>query len=126
MSASDNTAYEEGHGGGHGSFKSYMIGFVLSVILTIIPFYIVMGDALDSRLLAIAIVFVLGAIQMVVHIVYFLHINSRVEEGWLAMALTFTILLVVIVLSGSIWVMFNLEQNMMPAHEQIERVRSLP
>lgn len=130
MSASDNTAHvkehDDDHGGGHGSFKSYMIGFVLSVILTIIPFYIVMGDALDSRLLAIAIIFVLGAIQMVVHIVYFLHINSRVEEGWLAMALTFTVLLVVIVLSGSIWVMFNLEENMMPAHEQIERVRSLP
>lgn len=130
MSASDDSAHgkghDEDHGGGHGSFKSYMIGFVLSVILTIIPFYIVMGDALDNRLLAIAIIFVLGAVQMIVHIVYFLHINSRVEEGWLAMALTFTVLLVVIVLSGSIWVMFNLEENMMPAHEQIERIRSLP
>ena len=43
-----------------------------------------------------------------------------------AMSLIFTAILLVIVLSGSIWVMFHLEQNMMPAHEQIERVRNLP
>ncbi|MEM9632226.1 MAG: cytochrome o ubiquinol oxidase subunit IV [Pseudomonadota bacterium] len=131
MSASSKSAPENGHaddhhGGGHGSFKSYMIGFLLSVVLTVIPFYIVLGDALDSRILAVAIIFVLGAVQMVVHIYYFLHMNSRAEEGWLAMALSFTVLLVVIVMSGSIWVMFNLEENMMPAHEQIERIRSLP
>lgn len=129
MSASSNTAHDKGHGhqgGGHGSFKSYMIGFVLSVILTAIPFYVVMGDVLDSRLLAVAIIFVLGAAQMIVHIYYFLHVTSKAEEGWLAMALVFTVLLVVIMLSGSVWVMFNLEENMMPAHDQIERVRSLP
>lgn len=130
MSTSSGTP-TEGHGedhngAGHGSFKSYMIGFILSVILTVIPFYIVLGDVLDNKLIAVAIVFFLGAGQMIVHIYYFLHMNSRAEEGWLAMSLAFTVLLVVIVLSGSIWVMFHLEENMMPAHEQIERVRSLP
>ena len=131
MTASDETAGHDGHGEhqhghGQGTFRSYMTGFALSVVLTIIPFTIVMGDLLDNRIFAIAIVFVLGAIQMVVHIYYFLHMNSRAEEGWMAMAMTFTILLFVIVLSGSIWVMFHLDQNMMPAHEQIERIRSLP
>ena len=131
MSATHDTAHgtpngEGNHEGGHGSFRSYMIGFVLSVILTVIPFYIVMGDALDNKLLAVGIIFTLGAAQMMVHIYYFLHVTSRAEEGWLAMSLTFTVVLVVIVLVGSIWVMFHLEENMMPAHEQIERIRSLP
>ncbi|TYC49774.1 cytochrome o ubiquinol oxidase subunit IV [Rhodobacterales bacterium] len=129
MSASSTPTPEKGHGheeGGHGSFKTYMTGFALSVVLTIIPFYLVMTDALDNRLLAVAIVFILGAGQMIVHIYYFLHMNSRAEEGWLAMSLSFTVLLVVIVLSGSIWVMFHLDENMMPSHDQIERARSLP
>ncbi|MEM6463234.1 MAG: cytochrome o ubiquinol oxidase subunit IV [Pseudomonadota bacterium] len=130
MSASDNTAPQD-HGedhqeGGHSSFRSLMIGFVLSVILTVIPFYIVMGDVLDNRILAVAIVFALGATQMIVHIFYFLNVNSRVEEGWMAMALTFTVLLVVIVMAGSMWVMFHLEENMMPAQEQIDRIQSQP
>ena len=112
--------------GGHGSLKSYLVGFGLSVVLTVIPFWLVMGDVLDNRVLAVAIVFLLGAIQMLVHIHYFLHVTIRVEEGWQAMSLGLTVLLLVIVLAGSIWVMYNLEVNMMPAHEQIERVRNLP
>lgn len=112
--------------GGHGSLKSYLIGFVLSVILTVIPFWVVMGEPLDSKGIAVAIIFILGGAQMLVHIHYFLHVSLKAEEGWQAMSMGLTILLLVIVLSGSIWVMFNLQENMMPAHEQIERVRNLP
>lgn len=114
------------HEGGHGSLKSYIIGFVLSVILTVIPFWMVMADVLENHVVAIFIIFVLGGIQMIVHIHYFLHVTIKAEAGWQIMSLGMTILLLVIVLSGSIWVMFNLEENMMPAHEQIERVRNLP
>lgn len=112
--------------GGHGSFKSYMIGFVLSVVLTVIPFWLVLGDVMADPIWAVAIIFVLGGIQMVVHIHYFLHVTIKAEQGWQAMSMGLTLLLLVIVLSGSIWVMVNLEENMMPAHEQIERVRNLP
>jgi cytochrome o ubiquinol oxidase operon protein cyoD len=127
MTASVQTSDEDGHHeGGHGSFKSYMIGFVLSGILTVIPFNIVMGDVLGNVIWSVFIVFALGASQMIVHIYYFLHATSQAEEGWLAMSISFTVLLVVIVMTGSIWVMFNLQENLMPGHEQIERVRSLP
>lgn len=111
---------------GHGSFKSYMTGFALSVILTVIPFWLVMGDVLDSRTWTIAIIFIFGAAQMLAHIHYFLHVSIKVEAGWQVMSLGLTVLLLVIVLSGSIWVMFNLKENMMPAHDVIERVRNLP
>lgn len=116
---------EHAHEGGHGSFKSYVIGFLLSVVLTVIPFWIVVGDVMDNRTWAIVIIFVLGGMQMLVHIHYFLHVTIKAEAGWQMMSLGMTVLLLVIVLTGSIWVMFNLEANMMPAHDQIERVREL-
>lgn len=112
--------------GAGGSFKSYVIGFLISVVLTLIPFWIVLGDVMSNTAWAVAIIFALGAAQMLVHIHYFLHVSIKAEAGWQAMSLGLTVLLLVIVLAGSIWVMFNLDENMMPAHEQIERVRNLP
>jgi cytochrome o ubiquinol oxidase operon protein cyoD len=46
--------------------------------------------------------------------VYFLHMNTKSEGGWTVLALIFTTMLVVIMLSGSIWVMYHLNTNMMP------------
>lgn len=107
-----------GHGGhddghSHGTFRSYMIGFVLSVILTAIPFWLVMDGPLDSTQTALAIM-ALAVVQIVVHMVYFLHMNGRAEGGWSMLALIFTIIIVVICLAGSLWVMYHLNTNMMP------------
>ncbi len=110
----------------HGSYRSYIIGFVLSVILTAIPFWVVMSEVDISLAWAIAIIFGLGAIQIMVHVHYFLHVTVKAEQGWQVMSMVFTAVLLVIVLAGSIWVMTHLDENMMPAHEQIERVRNLP
>lgn len=112
--------------GGHGSLRSYLIGFALSVVLTLIPFWLVMGEPLSNPIHAVAIIFALGAVQMIVHLHYFLHVSLKVDSGWQVMALLFTVLLLAIVLAGSIWVMFHLHENMMPAHDQIERIRNLP
>jgi cytochrome o ubiquinol oxidase subunit IV len=57
-----------------------------------------------------------------VHMVYFLHMNSKVEGGWSMLSLIFTIAVVVIMLAGSIWVMFHLNSNMMPVHD----MRNMP
>ena len=84
-----------------------------------------MGEPEISLPLAIAIIFGLGAVQVMVHVYYFLHVTVQAEEGWQALSLLFTAILLVIILAGSIWVMFHLHENMMPAHEQIERVRDL-
>ncbi|QGP78672.1 cytochrome o ubiquinol oxidase subunit IV [Sphingobium sp. CAP-1] len=100
--------------GAHGSFGSYMIGFGLSVILTAIPFWLVMTGALgDPKLTGIVIV-AFAAVQVVVHMIYFLHMNTRVEGGWSFMAMALTLVLVVIVLAGSTWVMYHMNNNMMP------------
>ena len=110
----------------HGSYRSYLIGFALSVVLTIIPFWVVLGEVEISTAAAIAIIFGLGAVQIMVHVHYFLHVTIKAESGWQVMSMAFTAILLVIVLSGSVWVMTHLDENMMPAHKQIDRVRNLP
>lgn len=103
------------HGGAaHGSLKSYLIGFGLSVVLTAIPFWLVMTGTIADKAVTALIVLVLAAVQIVVHMIYFLHMNTKSEGGWNFLAMVFTLILVGIVLSGSLWVMYHLNHNMMP------------
>ncbi|WP_126975688.1 cytochrome o ubiquinol oxidase subunit IV [Frigidibacter oleivorans] len=111
------------HAGGHdhGSYRSYATGFGLSVILTAIPFWLVMGEVLEGRGLTIALVLACALAQVLVHMVYFLHLNTRSDEGWNFVATIFTIIVVVIMMAGSLWVMHNMNANMMPQmdHEAV-------
>ena len=99
---------------GHGTFGGYVTGFILSVILTAIPFWLVMAHVITKSSTAAVIILALAAVQIVVHMIYFLHMNAKSEGGWNMLALVFTIVLVVITLSGSIWIMYHLNSNMMP------------
>ncbi len=100
----------------HGSFKSYMIGFLLSVVLTAIPFWLVMTEALAPQTTGL-IITAFAVVQIVVHMVFFLHMNHKSEGGWNMLALIFTIVIVVIAVAGSVWVMYHLNTNMMPTHD---------
>ena len=111
-------------GAPHASFRAYMIGFGLSVVLTVIPFGLVLGDVLDSVGLTLFFIIALGTVQMVVHMIYFLHLNTKSEGGWMLIALAFTVMLVVIAIAGSIWIMFHLDSNMMPV--MVNPATSLP
>lgn len=117
-------SHHDEHGSSHGSRKSYLIGFFLSVVLTFIPFWLVMAGVLESKVATSLIVIALAVIQIVVHMIYFLHMDAKSEGGWNLMALIFTVVLVVITLTGSLWVMYHLVNNMMPvsAHD----MRNMP
>ena len=98
----------------HVSAKDYLAGFVLSVVLTAIPFALVMGKVFANPVVLAVVLLAFAAVQVVVHMVYFLHMNTKSEGGWNVLALIFTLVLVVIVLTGSLWVMHHLNSNMMP------------
>lgn len=118
MAQHHDSHHDHGHGAhDHGTMGTLIKGFVLSVILTVIPFWLVMGDVLESRNLTIALVIGLAAVQIIVHMVYFLHMSSSAEEGWTLISTVFTVIVVVIMLSGSVWVMYHMNQNMMPQHD---------
>lgn len=112
-------AHHDHHGAehDHGSMKSYMTGFVLSVILTVIPFWLVMGEVLENRTATILLVAAFAAVQVIVHVIYFLHVTPHAEEGWTLTSTVFTLVVVIIMIAGSVWVMFNMNANMMPNHE---------
>ncbi|MEJ8474248.1 cytochrome o ubiquinol oxidase subunit IV [Roseibium algae] len=119
MSASPHTDHADGHDhhhgdhASHGTVKSYITGFVLSVILTAIPFWLVMGKVFDNAALTGILVMAFALVQIVVHMVYFLHLDTKSEGGWNMMALLFTVILVMIAITGSLWVMHHLNTNMM-------------
>ena len=113
MSAHGTHAAEHDEAG-HGTLKSYATGFVLAVVLTAIPFWLVMGKVFDKPSTTALVILAFAAVQIVVHMVYFLHMTTHAESGWSMMALIFTAVLVVIMMSGSIWVMYHLDHNMMP------------
>jgi cytochrome o ubiquinol oxidase operon protein cyoD len=106
--------------GYHATVKGYAVGFLLSVVLTAIPFWLVMGKVLPASATGVVIL-AFAAVQMLVHMVYFLHLNAKVEGGWSLLALLFTAALVLIMLSGSIWVMYHMNANMMPMDPQTMR-----
>lgn len=116
---------DHGHGGAaHGSFKGYMIGFLLSVVLTAIPFWLVMAKVIPNPQATTWIILGFAVVQILVHMAYFLHLNTSSEGGWNMLALIFTMVLVVIALAGSIWVMYHMNANMMPMSAQ--DMRSMP
>ena len=112
----DDHGHDDHHddGASHGTVKGYMTGFVLAVILTAIPFWLVMDDVFKSSSTTSLVVLAFAAVQIVVHMIYFLHMNTRSEGGWTMLALIFTIVVVVITLTGSLWVMYHMNANMMP------------
>lgn len=121
MSAHDNTQHHDAHhhdddGHDRGTYRSYLTGFVISAVLTIIPFAMVMmGDFSDT--LTIAVIVSFAVVQIVVQMIYFLHLHPKSEGGWNLLAFLFTAIILVIVISGSLWVMHHLDSNMMPAHD---------
>ncbi|PJE31900.1 cytochrome bo3 quinol oxidase subunit 4 [Pseudooceanicola antarcticus] len=102
------------HSGSHGTMGRLMIGFAMAAILTILPFGLVMGEVDLPRNLTIALIMGMGALQIIVHLVYFLHVGTSSEEGWTLVATIFSVIILVIVLAGSLWVMHNMNENMMP------------
>lgn len=107
----------------HFTKKDYHTGFILSVILTVIPFALVMGGVFEDRATAAFWILGLGAVQMVVHVVYFLHMNRSAQGGWIMLAFIFTLILLSIAVVGSLWVMFHMNENLMPMSEHMLRIR---
>ncbi|MBW6401897.1 cytochrome o ubiquinol oxidase subunit IV [Roseomonas sp. HJA6] len=114
-------AHHATDGAAHGTLRDYLIGFGLSVVLTAIPFWLVMERPLAAGPTSVLIVG-FAVVQILVHMVYFLHMNGRSEGGWTMIALIFTLVVVAIAMTGSLWVMYHLNANMMPMPHELRSV----
>ncbi|MDR5867495.1 cytochrome o ubiquinol oxidase subunit IV [Halomonas koreensis] len=96
----------------HGSVKSYVVGLILSIVLTVIPFGAVMTGAFSTPATVLIIV-ATAVCQVLVQLVLFMHMNTKADEGWNFMSFVFTVSILVLVIGGSLWIMHHLHLNMM-------------
>ena len=107
---------EHGQGGqAHGSVKEYVNGLILSIVLTIIPFVMVMAD-IGSTQLIVGVILVFAVAQILVQLVFFLHMNTSSEQMWNTSSAVFVVVIVAIILIGSLWIMEHLNHNMLMGH----------
>lgn len=90
----------------HGSLKSYVIGFILSIVLTIIPLVVVLNDMMGKTGTMIVILGT-AALQFVVQLFFFMHIRETEKPRWNVMTLIFGLLMMLTIVIGSIWIMLN-------------------
>ena len=102
--------------------RGYLIGLGLAVLATIVSFYI-SGTSLVWQPSIPAALIVLAIAQMGVHIVFFLHITTRPDSMNNVMALTFGVFVVFVLIVGSVWIMFHLNQNMIPTDRIMQMQR---
>jgi cytochrome o ubiquinol oxidase subunit IV len=95
-----------------GSLTSYLTGFVLSLILTAIPFALVMSG-IWSYAATLAALFSAGVVQILVHLHYFLHLDTSSDVRWNVVALLYTFFIMALFVGGSLWIMYNLHWRTM-------------
>lgn len=115
------------------SLGSYILGFILSIVLTLIPFgllmlYQIQGQMLVSRPVLAAIFITAAIAQLLVQLFFFLHLGREQKPRWNALSAAFALFIVFVVVGGSLWIMANLEHTdvselytdgiVSPQHEQ--------
>ncbi|RAV21020.1 cytochrome o ubiquinol oxidase subunit IV [Paenibacillus contaminans] len=103
MAKTHEASSHEQHGS-HGSMKSYTIGFVLSIILTIIPIVIVMNSML-SKTATLVVILAMAVLQFAVQLIFFMHLKEGENARWNMMALLLGLIILLTIVAGSIWIM---------------------
>lgn len=95
----------------HGTTRSYIVGFALSLVFTFIPYYLVVGQGVTG---AVLLVTILGfaVLQMIIQVVFFLHLGREGKPHWQLGFLVSTVGMIVVVVGASLWIMHHLHANM--------------
>ncbi|EQD68699.1 cytochrome o ubiquinol oxidase subunit IV [Ferrovum myxofaciens] len=97
----------------HGSLRSYLGGFAASLFLTLASFGLVLyGPHLESSFL-FGILALLAILQITVQIYFFLHVDTSSEQLWHLLPLLYTLLIVILLVGGTLWIMHNANLHMM-------------
>ncbi|MDP5255527.1 MULTISPECIES: cytochrome o ubiquinol oxidase subunit IV [unclassified Vibrio] len=112
MSAEKHTDHS---GQAHGSVKEYVTGLILSIVLTVIPFAMVMNGQFGETTTLVVIILTAVA-QVLVQMIFFLHMNGSSEQTWLTMSAVYTVFILLFVIVGTLWVFEHLNHNMLMGH----------
>ena len=115
---------DEHVGGGSIALRvvGYLTGLGLAILLTATSFFVAGTDLVWEPSIPVALV-VLAIAQMGVHLVFFLHITTGADNTNNVLALAFGVLIVILVMGGSLWIMANLNHNMMPMDQIMQMQR---
>lgn len=94
------------------TLKPYLTGFVLAVVLTAIPFGVVATRALPFTT-TFGVIVVAAIVQILVHLRYFLHLSFSRSNEWFLLSIVFTFLIIALMVGGTIWIMWDLNAEMM-------------
>ena len=107
-----------GEGGIRAEIQGYVIGLGLDVLLTVASFLVAKTNLIWAPGIPIALA-VLAVAQMGVHLVFFLHITTAPDNTNNILALAFGLLIVLLVVGGSLWIMYHLNHNMLPMYQMM-------
>jgi cytochrome o ubiquinol oxidase subunit IV len=122
MSATQ-ASHHNAHADAHASLNAYVTGFILSLGLTVLSFGAIMTDVLPRELMLPVITF-LAVVQLLVQLLFFLHLGAAPEQRNNTVIFLLTTLLIATVVGGSLWAMHNANVNMMPTQLSLERARA--
>ncbi|MFN0065416.1 MAG: cytochrome o ubiquinol oxidase subunit IV [Chlamydiales bacterium] len=95
-----------------GTKKTYLLGFILSLLLTTVAYFFVYQDTLPKVAL-IWIVIGLALLQAVAQLLFFMHAGGEVKPHWQTVVFLFMVLILTVVVIGSLWIMHDLDMRMM-------------
>lgn len=98
---------------------AYLAGFVLSILLTFLAYATVTNAVFPSQL-AIGFIVFFAVVQLFVQLIFFLHLGQEAKPRWRWVTLGFGVLVVGILVFGSLWIMDNLNYNMMQSQEKMQ------
>ena len=101
----------------------YLVGLGLAALITVVAFFISGTSLVWQASIPIAL-FVLAIAQMGVHLVFFIHITTGPDNANNILALAFGVLIVLLLMVGSLWIMYHLNQNMMPTDQMMQMQQS--
>ena len=101
---------------------TYLVGLGLATLLTLVSFFIAGTTLVWQPSIPVALV-VLAIAQMGVHLVFFLHITTGPDNVNNVLALAFGVLIVLLLLTGSLWIMQHLNHNMVPMDQMMRMQR---
>ena len=88
----------------HGSLKSYVVGFLLSILLTVLPLLVVVNKIFQKNM-TLMFVLVMASMQFFVQLHYFMHVKEEKKPRWNIMALVMGAVIMLTIVTGSIWIM---------------------
>ncbi|MGH7141644.1 MAG: cytochrome o ubiquinol oxidase subunit IV [Minisyncoccia bacterium] len=108
----------------HATLKNYILGFCLSLLLTLAAFgvieaHILSGHTFLTHEILRIIIVTLAVVQLGVQLYFFLHLGAGANARWNLIATAFALVFLIITIGGTLWIMINLSGRMAPSQSQM-------